>query len=460
MRIVLHANWSAKHLHLWAEDARLGAELRHQTSNSQSADAAPATDRHPFAVPADVLQSLLASLIGSNIRMSPGELILRLPFDRSSPAVPLPSARLRHLLGMEATLSDGSTSELRPTAVNTVRLDPIDITEALERLIEADSQASGSFDAASLGPGIEYFATAGRLARHLLAQQRFVPMLRQRSGGELLGVWQPWTADESTSRKRDVLIRSMPAAVRAVQDEFAHDAAAIFDDFLSSLCDARCRSIFKHEDLMDAVREREAASDPHVAWLKGLLADAQAVEVSTAVRQDMTRRVRTWIAGLEERGQSSLWRLCLRLNEPIESRIGLADGATEADAVWSVSFHLQAVEHPGVVIDASDIWLLTAPAIVLSGQRLDNPQELLLAELGRASRLYKRLEAALEESEPIELTLNTKQAYEFLREVRPILLEQGFGSQAPEWWESPAARLGARLRLESDAVPPSERSAG
>ncbi|MCC6427886.1 MAG: DEAD/DEAH box helicase [Phycisphaerales bacterium] len=456
MKLVLHANWSQDHLLLWAEDAEQWSLLHHAAPaaiapSAPSQHEAPRT--HPFSADGARIATALDAIIPGAWDQRIGSMSAKLP----STLHPEPSSRLRLLLGRARDAGDAATG-LEGFTVPGISIDALQAPDVLEALIDADSRAIEGEPELILGPTIDYFATAARLARHLLAQQRFVPMLLQRASGELLGVWQPWTADESTAQKRDVLVRAIPPSARAAIDEFGHDAAAILDDFLTSIADAQCRSAFAREDLMDAVRERDPASDPQVAWLHGLLGDGASVEATSAVRQDMTRRVRTWIAGLEDRGASSNWRLCLRLNEPLESKLGLADGASEADAVWSVSFHLQAVERPSVIIDASDIWLLTAPSIVLSGQRLENPQELLLAELGRASRIYKKLESALEDSEPIELTLSTKQAYEFLREVRPVLLEQGFGSQAPEWWESPAARLGARLKLESDPTPPSERA--
>ena len=36
-----------------------------------------------------------------------------------------------------------------------------------------------------------------------------------------------------------------------------------------------------------------------------------------------------------------------------------------------------------LVVDAADVWLLPTDAITIEGRRLDSPQELLLAELGR-----------------------------------------------------------------------------
>jgi hypothetical protein len=52
------------------------------------------------------------------------------------------------------------------------------------------------------------------------------------------------------------------------------------------------------------------------------------------------------------------------------------------------------------VVDASDVWLLATDAITIEGRRLESPQELLLAELARAARVYPHLDKALREAEP------------------------------------------------------------
>jgi SNF2 family DNA or RNA helicase len=63
------------------------------------------------------------------------------------------------------------------------------------------------------------------------------------------------------------------------------------------------------------------------------------------------------------------------------------------------------------------------------------------------------MEEALRQGEPSELELTTVQAYEFLREYRTLLSEQGFGVIVPEWWDSPASRLGVRLRIDTGDAP-------
>jgi SNF2 family DNA or RNA helicase len=116
-----------------------------------------------------------------------------------------------------------------------------------------------------------------------------------------------------------------------------------------------------------------------------------------------------------------------------------------------------------VKLDAQDIWLLpgggTGSASV-EGMRIDSPQDVLLAELGRAARLYKKLETVLEDPEPESLELSTSEAYKFFRELRPLLIEQGFGVETPEWWDSPTIRLGAKLVVTSDDVDFARAGAG
>ncbi len=66
---------------------------------------------------------------------------------------------------------------------------------------------------------------------------------------------------------------------------------------------------------------------------------------------------------------------------------------------------------------------------------LDRPQELLLAELGRAARIYPELASALRTACPSELCLDTDGAYHFLSTAAPLLDEAGFGVLLPSWWD-------------------------
>ncbi|MBM4114073.1 MAG: DEAD/DEAH box helicase, partial [Phycisphaerae bacterium] len=132
----------------------------------------------------------------------------------------------------------------------------------------------------------------------------------------------------------------------------------------------------------------------------------------------------------------------------------------EVDAgPWRLSFSLVSADSPPIVIPAEQIWRDTSGA---AGQRraanAEQASQTLLAELGRASRLYPRLEAALSEGAPTGLDLDTREAYAFLTEYMPLLDESGVRVLAPEWWGRPASRLGARLLIDSDSLPASPSS--
>ena len=82
---------------------------------------------------------------------------------------------------------------------------------------------------------------------------------------------------------------------------------------------------------------------------------------------------------------------------------------------------------------------------------MDAPQETLLAELGKASRVYPELDTALRTARPRSLTLDTEGAHRFLSTVAPNLASAGFGVQLPGWWTKPSSRLGLRLTVSSPA---------
>ncbi|MDI1289618.1 MAG: DEAD/DEAH box helicase, partial [bacterium] len=345
--------------------------------------------------------------------------------------------------------------------VHAVRIGGEHAMEALSRLADSADAIDESPDESWIaGASFAFFGECARLVRHVMAQQRFVPMLVQTVGGDLHAAWYPWMSDEAMASRVAQFVEAMPSSARAVVDRTNHDAWAITEDFLGSMIDQTCRRVLVREDFATSIEGRDAATDPHVAWLSGLLGNGHTLPPSPGLRQELSKRVRTWVGVLEERGASSAWRLFLRLNEPAIVTLKPDESPDPAAPVWALSFHMQSVDKPDLIVDAEDLWLVTGDSITIQGRRLDRPQELLLGELGCAMRFFRRLESALEEREPTDVVLNTRQAYEFLREVRPILLEQGFGVQAPDWWDSPSARVGAKLKLESEGDNPLDLSSG
>lgn len=459
--VVIRALWSDNCLQLWGEGAPGRLLGDPERSDSYGLDAAT-----------------LAAVLGSRFAAcEPGELKVRLPRSRTSGHV-LASPHVAHAVGAiaESDVGDDDAPEApevgEPEQVVAVADDPVELGEVIIQTLKVKPENVGEFldaleDAAGdpgslvvLGESGAFFAAASRFVRHLLAQQRFVPMLEQQSSGTLSGVWLAWMGDEASSARYGRLASAMPPSARCVVDGFGHDGGAVLTDFVVRVGDAMCRRTLMREQMVEAIEGRGGAGDLHVTWLSGLLGSATEIEASPGPRAELVKGVRRWIGSLEERAAGGAWRMLMRLAEPLD--VGsLADFSTPGDSVrWTLTLHMQSVQDARVVLDASDIWALPAGAANVEGVRIEAPQEMLLAELGRAARVYKRLEKMLEDAEPAMVALPTSEAYKFLREIMPLLIEQGFAVEAPDWWNSPTVRLGAKMLVQSDEVDLSAEAPG
>jgi non-specific serine/threonine protein kinase len=163
------------------------------------------------------------------------------------------------------------------------------------------------------------------------------------------------------------------------------------------------------------------------AWLRGLDAPAD----------QLRRELELW----QRDAAGAPIRACFRLVEP-------SDEEDENAQSWRVEFALQPADEPSLVIPAHKVWKSRKLPT-----RVKAPKETLLAELGRAHRLWPRLADALDDAEPSEMELDAEAAHGFLREAAPLLHTAGFGVLLPKWWGRPSSRLGARLRATSRTAP-------
>jgi hypothetical protein len=395
--VVLHAVHVGDRLWLWGES---GSNLAASDGGGEG--------RHGFALDgASILEALDRAGIGLPDVTGEDATDVRVVL----PAIgsePLPSSQLALGTGRGALPEDAEPGVAEFT-VPAVGLAPESWAGFFARLQERDDDAGGVV----IGPGVRYFELLHALGLHLLSQQRFVPMMRQDGNGSLTAVWTPWMNDEATSEKVSAVLRAMPAAARSAVDEREHDAWGVTEAFLSQLCDSVCRAALTRESMFETVEGRDAVADAQVAWMQGLLGPNSIVPSPPSQRTDVARRVRRWIGSLEDRGLSSSWRLLLRLNEPL-------DEGLDAN-----------------IDDPRGVAARFAPRAAAGRTRAGEP-------------VLPPLERALDETEPIEVMLETKEAYTFLREIKPDPARVGLLGRDPRWWDSPVGRLGARLRIESE----------
>jgi hypothetical protein len=352
---------------------------------------------------------------------------------------PRPSERLLGVLGATEHAADVELAQVEVPAVTL----PND--QALAAVLRLEDR--GPTDQVAFGRSLPWWFAVARFVLELLADQRLIPTLIQpRGDGDgLKAAWKPWLHDESAQRRLGALLAAMPPVVRAAVDPSGvgaetEDPWRILCASIDALCDATTRRALIAADFGEAIEARDPFSDPQVAWLDGLLSSQDVVGArGGGLAEDMLRDVRAWLSRLEDAERVRPFRLCLCLIEPVD-----AD-----EAPWSLRFQLLLEGEPPVTVEADRVWAGSPSAQVVDGHRIDRPQEMLLAELGRASQIYPAIERALAEAHPVGIELSSHEAARFLREHRQVLEESGFGVIVPEWWLQRSHRLGVRLQIES-----------
>jgi non-specific serine/threonine protein kinase len=395
---VLHGTWGAgSRLCVWGED---------DTAGPPPGRSAGGPRPHPFACDEEALHRI----VGERARVcaEPAPLTLLLP---SRTTAPLPSPDL----GRPAR-AGGAAPRLRPWAVPALALGP-DAALDLLLALAGDPAISAS---------LRFLAEAAKLSLDLVARGRVLPALEP-DGARYAARWRVSPEPEDVHRLR-LLATAMPPVCRA-EAPGSRPAAALVDELVGGMADAAAR------------RGAFALPPPSVggtpaaeAWVRALTGREAHVDADVIGLAALQRRLEAWRGPTEPAAEGL--RLCFRVVPPNGSR---------ARRPWQVEFLLQAPDDPSLLVPAEEVWR-AGGTLVAFERVVEQPQERLLAELGRACRLCPELDAALAAARPTELALDAAGAYRFLREDATLLAHSGFGVLVPPWWHEPQARLGLRLR--------------
>jgi SNF2 family DNA or RNA helicase len=386
--LVLHGFWSASDgLCVWAEDSALAV-----TSPSEALRAARP---HPFAADADAIAPIHTG--------KPGTAVLLLPSLRKSP---LDSPELFRITPRPAPRIE---PVLLPWTVPTMSLPAASALTALEEPA-ADVR---------YGASVRYLAELAAFARELAERGRVLPALSRDDHGPI-AFWRPVVQGPDVVAL-NALIAAMPPVCRAVPA--AQDGHELATSALHAFADAAVRTMLPAGiDLIPPRRGRRPKTVPaEEAWLTALTAPDGRFEADSGELDALAGALQPWDdIGADGPGPA---RAMFRLTE-IEERLDQQPG-------WRLEFLLQSMADPSLLVPAEQTWDENG------GLRrwLDRPQELLLAELGRAVRIYPALAPALRTARPSEISLDADGAYHFLSTAAPLLDEAGFGVLLPSWWD-------------------------
>jgi SNF2 family DNA or RNA helicase len=432
--LVVHGFWSANRgLCLWAEDSEPAV-----TSPSQAVRSARP---HPFATATEDLADVLSEVAPGTADVA----TLLLPSARRSP---LDSPELVRLQPRRET---GHDALLLPWTVPVLCVDPRSALAVLELpVVEA-----------RYGASMHYLAEVATVARDLAERGRVLPCVEPGTDDTPpTGRWRPVLQGPDIVAMH-ALTAAMPPVCRAEaagpHDTSGRSPADLVTETVAALTDAVVRDRLSGTVLLPRRRGRPPRRTPAAeAWLASLTSADARFEAEAEEVAGIVHALEPWTAfGVGPTGPA---RLTFRLTEPAAEGVGYdlgdaaageeppgeAAGGPEAPAGggadgWRLEFWLQSIEDPSLLVPAEQVW---AGGDGL-GRWMDRPDELLLAELGRASTIFPAIVGALRSPRPAAMDLDTVGTYDFLTARAAVLDQAGFGVLLPSWWAD-RRRLGLR----------------
>lgn len=501
--LVVHGSWRLDSgLAVWAEDSTPPARA------PRRAGRAPRERPHPFAAGHPVLAATLAEVAEPTM---PGTALLTLPTRAGSP------------LDSPELVRSAPVDPLRgPVTLAGWRVPALVYAPDTALSLLARITAAGALPDAVPGATLRHLAELAAFAVDLAARGRVLPGIRPEPGDDprpvartrrrtgatrasraaparmtstseehasaiARAVWRPLLTGADAGWARALALALPPAARAAVEVDLDPLAVTAPEMPVTGGAEAPAKGGGAPARARGARRPTAAVGEPGelVAEALDALTDAavRAALAETALARGTRPRgaVTAWLAALTGprrdfvadaveldtlRGELDAWqrdavggsvRASFRLVEPptdgfVEAAAG---GPVAAEGPWRVEFGLQPADQPGLHVDAVRIW---HEPVNLPGPAA--PQEALLAELGRASRLWPELNSALRTATPEALELDTAGAHHFLRDGAPVLHAAGFAVLLPSWWRRPSSRLGARLQAQSRTAPGTVAGAG
>ncbi|WP_045740640.1 DEAD/DEAH box helicase [Actinoplanes rectilineatus] len=379
---------------LWAEDS----------SQPPTTSSRARTRPHPFAAEATALVGALGAAAAG---FTAGSSVVRVPGTSRGPQ-PSPETGIE-----QATRS----IKLTDWTVPSLSLAGPAAMDALTRL--ADPEPDGPWTA---GASLRYLTLLAGYAYDLARRGRMLPQLVVEDRIPA-GRWRPVLTGADAVTFRD-FATGMPPVTRAVDSAEGHPAGRTTRDALDALLDGAARSLLP-ERLLAGPRPgpKGRLND---RWVSALTAEDPALPgASEPEVRELRQALDGWMRSANE--ANGPIRVSFRLIEP-----------EPGEDDWLLEFALQSADDPSLYLPAADLW--AGEGFPGLPRRAD---EVLLAGLGRANRLFPVLHTALLEQRPDGMTLTTGEAYDFLRQVAPLLQAAGFGVQLPSW----AGRKGVGLKL-------------
>ena len=401
---------------LWAEDSDLP---------TAGASRARGVTSHPFAAGDGSLQHLLPA------QVEPAH--LRLP-SRGTAPVDSP-----YLIRAKPRRASAKELELRGWNVPVLWLEPRELTstvltDSAETSALADLMSTGHHGDYLAAPSVKYLRAVLEFADDLVRRGRVLPEVQWIDAGlanhNPESRWSPVLRGVDARRAAE-LRHAMPPGFRSA--EGSEHQGQLFSSMLSLLVDAVVRQRTSHRSLVRL--GSRSTTTATVAWAEALSQSNRLVHASENEMRQLDQALDVWDEYLH----------------PAQPAANLVLHLSETESQFRLEFSLRSTIDPSLLVQSGQIW----DEETSLAKWLGRPREVLLAELGKATRVYPPIREGLRSSKPTGVNLSAQQVAEFLRVGAEDLIAARFEVLLPSWHNAQTElklKVSGAVRADSSAA--------
>lgn len=354
--------------------------------------------------------------------------------------VPLPSSPL---LGELPTLAEDAEVDLEVFQIDALPV-PHEVLIALLRLLDTEGERL-SVPGVLFAPDMYCICNALRYAALSVLRGNYLPDMEEFEDG-YVSVWTPLYR---TKYQEEITkyVRSIPMVVRGFSVKKSAPCVQDREQVAVSIFENLVDSIVRSAQATEGARGKKVDADnTHEIWIRSLGWQKAPLEKWNEDMDMLYPQIQTWLDSIMSvSGQP--WKLFLRIDEPI-----VEPGQEEAERWWTLSWHLQSVRDPSLIVPACRVWSPEAAERQWFSTIDANPRRYMLQVLGQMAAYIPAVARSLDRQCPVECYLNLDELFEFLHDHVGPLMDQGIDIQFPAAWGSfeDRPRLAVTGKVRSD----------
>jgi len=325
-------------------------------------------------------------------------------------------------------IDDTEHKSLKPLALHVIQIEsPLPTLKALNFLqyyLDEDVQFADDTN---------FWIKVGAEIAHVISNDQYIPSIvatKETSKIKYYKKWQPFSFD--FEKKLKTLSEVMPFS-SCLSGQKHVDRLGVLKNFSESTL---------NKLIITTTYSNKLYND-----CKDTLVEKMLKEAEREITEDEYKKWRVWKNNLSHDLYGSPFNLCIRLNS----------ASNDASNDWSLEVLMQSQKDPSFTISISDYFATKETNQALNQKMFGSSIEKgLLLQLGLACRVYPKLEAVfLSNMADSTISINTDEAYQFLKEDAWTLKASGYRIIVPSWWSS-KGRVKAKIKMKASKASKSD----